>query len=72
MALNRITGLGMIVLGSSMLLALACDSGGTTAAPGNGTTGGSRPTGDPGATRSGPGYPGGASSVPGPPSCRAS
>jgi hypothetical protein len=35
MALNRITGLGMVVLGSSMLLALACDSGGTTAAPGN-------------------------------------
>jgi hypothetical protein len=30
MALNRITGLGMVVLGSSMLLAVACDSGGTT------------------------------------------
>lgn len=41
MALNRITGLGMVVLGSSMLLALACDSGGTTASPGNSSAGGS-------------------------------
>lgn len=53
MALNRITGLGMVVLGSSMLLAVACDSGGTTtpsnaggsspastSAGGSGTTGG--------------------------------
>jgi hypothetical protein len=39
MALNRITGLGMIVLGSCMLYA-ACDSGGTTANPGTGSTGG--------------------------------
>jgi hypothetical protein len=35
MALNRITGLGMIVLGSCMLYA-ACDSGGTTGTPANG------------------------------------
>jgi len=35
MALNRITGLGMVVLGSSMLLAVACDSGGTTTSPSN-------------------------------------
>jgi hypothetical protein len=35
MALNRITGLGMVVLGSSLLLAVACDSGGTTVSPSN-------------------------------------
>ena len=38
MALNRITGLGMIVLGSCMLYA-ACDSGGTTGTPANGGAG---------------------------------
>lgn len=44
MALNRITGLGMVVLGSCMLYA-ACDSGGTTASPGTGgNTGGAAGT----------------------------
>ena len=40
MARNRISGLGITVLGSSILLALAgaCDSGGSTAAPGTGTS----------------------------------
>lgn len=35
MALNRLSGLG-IALGTSMLVALACDSGGTTSNPGGG------------------------------------
>ncbi len=35
MALNRITGLGMILLGSSMIYA-GCDSGGSTVQPGGG------------------------------------
>lgn len=40
MARNRISGLGITVLGSSILLALAgaCDSGGSTTAPGTGTS----------------------------------